>query len=234
MIPHSSEPLPSASTQPARFMTAALVMGLVAAALAFALFAWLGRGIVLGVTWPLDTAIRDGIHSMASTWLTRVMIAASLYGGPTSLVTLGVIVAAIFLWRGWHRGVLLVVLTMAGAALLDTMLKLMFGRARPAAFFDYPLPQSLSFPSGHAFFSASFLGGFAVLISGRLRNPLLRLLVWVVTIALILLIGFSRIYLGVHYPSDVLAGYAVAVVWVTAIAVGDRVASHRRHRQRTT
>jgi undecaprenyl-diphosphatase len=215
-------------------MTAALVLGLVAAALAFALFAWLGRGIVLGVTWPLDTAIRDGIHSIASTRLTRVMIAASLYGGPTSLVTLGLILAAIFLWRGWHRGVLLVVITMAGAGLLDTLLKLIFGRVRPAAFFDYPLPQSLSFPSGHAFFSASFLGGFAVLISGRLRNPLLRLLVWAVTIALILLIGFSRIYLGVHYPSDVLAGYSVAVVWVTAIAVGDRVASHRRLRQRTT
>ena len=214
-------------------MTAALALGLIAAALAFALFASLGRGIILGVTWPLDIAIRDGIHSIASTRLTRVMIAASLYGGPTSLVTIGLVLAAIFLWRGWYRGVLLVVITMAGAGLLDTLLKLMFGRTRPAAFFDYPLPQSLSFPSGHAFFSASFLGGFAVLISGRLRNPLLRLLVWVVAIALILLIGLSRIYLGVHYPSDVLAGYAVAVVWVTAIAVGDRVASHRRLRQRT-
>ena len=214
-------------------MTAAVVIGLGAAALAFALFAWLGRGIVLGVTWPLDIAIRNGIHSIASTGLTRVMIAASLYGGPTSLVTIGLVLAAIFLWRGWHRGVLLVVITMAGAGLLDTLLKLIFGRPRPASFFDYPLPQSLSFPSGHAFFSASFLGGFAVLISGRLRNPLLRLLVWTVTIALILLIGVSRIYLGVHYPSDVLAGYAIAIVWVTAIAVGDRVASRRRLRQRT-
>jgi membrane-associated phospholipid phosphatase len=49
-----------------------------------------------------------------------------------------------------------------------------------------------------------------------------------VTIGLILLIGFSRVYLGVHYPSDVLAGYAVAIVWVTAVALGDRLASHRR------
>lgn len=211
-------------------MTAALVVGLLVAALAFALFAWLGRGIVLGVTWPLDTAIRDGIHSIASTRLTRVMIAASLYGGPASLVTLGLVLAAVFLWRGWHRGVLLVVITMAGAGLLDTLLKLMFGRTRPAPFFDYPLPQSLSFPSGHAFFSASFLGGFAVLISGRIRSGALRVLLWVATVGLILLIGFSRVYLGVHYPSDVLAGYAVAVVWVTAVAIGDRLASHRRRR----
>ena len=226
----TSEPLPPRSTEPARFMTAALVIGLVAAALAFALFAWLGRGIVLGVTWPLDSAIRDAIHSNATTGLTRVMIAASRYGGPTPLVTLGLVLAAIFLWRGWHRGVLLVIITMAGAGLLDTLLKLTFGRTRPAPFFDYPLPQSLSFPSGHAFFSASFLGGFAVLISGRLRSPVLRVLVWLLAIALILLIGFSRVYLGVHYPSDVVAGYAVAVVWVTAVAIGDRVASHRRRR----
>jgi undecaprenyl-diphosphatase len=211
-------------------MTAALVVGLLLAALAFALFAWLGRGIVLGVTWPLDSAIRDGIHSMASTRLTRVMMAASLYGGPASLVTLGLVLAAGFLWRGWHRGVLLVVITMAGAGLLDTLLKLMFGRTRPAPFFDYPLPQSLSFPSGHAFFSASFLGGFAVLISGRIRSNALRVLLWVATVGLILLIGFSRVYLGVHYPSDVLAGYAVAVVWVTAVAIGDRLASQRRRR----
>jgi undecaprenyl-diphosphatase len=185
------------------------------------------------VTWPLDTAIRDTLHSMASPRLTRLMIAVSLYGGPTSLVTVGLVVAAVFLWRGWHRGVLLIVVTMAGAGLLDTLLKLAFGRTRPAPFFDYPLPQSLSFPSGHAFFSASFLGGFAVLISGRMRSPVLRILLWLLAVALILLIGFSRVYLGVHYPSDVLAGYAVAVAWVTAVALGDHVASRRHRRQAT-
>ncbi|HEX5575270.1 MAG TPA: phosphatase PAP2 family protein, partial [Gemmatimonadales bacterium] len=163
--------------------------------------------------------------------LTKVMIAASLYGGPGWLVPIGIGLAIVFLARGWHRGTLLVVVTMVGTGLLDTVLKLSFGRTRPQAFFDYPLPLSHSFPSGHAFFSASLLGGFAVLISGRIRSRVLRGVLWAVTIGLILLIGFSRVYLGVHYPSDVLAGYAAAIVWVTAVAVGDRLASHRR-RQR--
>lgn len=209
-------------------MTEALLIGLLAAAVALALFSWLGREIFLGATLPLDGMLRDWVHALASPRLTQVMIAASLYGGPGWLVPLGIALAIAFLLRGWRRGALLLVITMAGTGLLDTVLKQSFGRTRPEAFFDYPLPLSHSFPSGHAFFSASLLGGFAVLISGRIRSPALQGLLWVATIGLILLIGFSRVYLGVHYPSDVLAGYAAAVVWVTAVALGDRLASHRR------
>jgi undecaprenyl-diphosphatase len=221
----------SQSTERQRLMTEALLIGLLAAAVALALFSWLGREIFLGLTLPLDGLLRDRVHALASPQLTKVMIAASLYGGPSWLVSIGVGLAIAFLIRGWRRGALLIGVTMAGTGLLDTVLKLSFGRTRPQAFFDYPLPLSHSFPSGHAFFSASLLGGFAVLISGRIRSRLLRGLLWVVTTGLILLIGFSRVYLGVHYPSDVLAGYTAAIVWVTAVALGDRLASHRR-RQR--
>jgi undecaprenyl-diphosphatase len=115
--------------------------------------------------------------------------------------------------------------------LLNALLKQGFARTRPAPFFDYPLPASASFPSGHAFFAASCLGGLAVLVTSRVRSLALKIGLWVLTLALILLIGFSRVYLGVHYPSDVFAGYAVAVVWVTAVAVGDRMASRRKHRR---
>jgi membrane-associated phospholipid phosphatase len=229
----ASQPSSTSShpTKQQRLMTEALLIGLLTAAVALALFSWLGREIILGVTLPLDGAFRDRVHALASPGLTTVMIAASRYGGPSWLVPIGIALAVAFLIRGWHRGVLLIVVTITGTALLDAFLKQSFGRTRPEAFFNYPLPLSHSFPSGHAFFSASLLGGFAVLISGRIRSRVLRALVWVVTIGLILLIGFSRVYLGVHYPSDVLAGYAAAIIWVTAVALGDRLASHRR-RQR--
>ena len=118
--------------------------------------------------------------------------------------------------------------TLAGATLLNLLLKQTFARTRPDPFFDYPLPVSHSFPSGHAFFAASFFGGLAVLVSGRVRSSALRLAVWIVALSLVLLIGLSRVYLGVHYPSDVFAGYAAAVVWVAGVALGDRVVSHRR------
>lgn len=123
------------------------------------------------------------------------------------------------------------VITIAGAGLLDGLLKLSFARVRPAAFFDYPLPGSPSFPSGHAVFATSFFGGSAALLSARLRHRALRVVVWVVAVSLTALVGLSRVYLGVHYPSDVIAGYAIGTIWVTAIVFGDRVARYRRRRR---
>jgi undecaprenyl-diphosphatase len=223
-----TSPTPSSAAESRRRLSAALLVGLIAAALALALLSWLGREILSGDTLAIDARLREALHGLASPRLTRLMIAASLFGGPAWLAPIGVAVAMVFLLRGWRRGAVLVLVTMAGAGLLDTLLKQIFARVRPAPFFDYPLPVSHSFPSGHAFFAASFFGGLAVLVSGRVRSEVGRGLIWLVAIGLILLIGTSRIYLGVHYPSDVLAGYAAATIWVTAVAVGDRLASHRQ------
>jgi undecaprenyl-diphosphatase len=223
---------PPGPAESERLLSATLTVGLLSAAGALMLFSWLGREIVIGVTPVFDERVRAIVHSFASPAVTATMEALSTYGGPTSLTIIGVVLALVFLYRGWHRGALLVVVTMAGAGLLDVLLKQTFARTRPAAFFDYPLPASHSFPSGHAFFAASFFGGIAVLVTGRVARKSLRALVWVAAGVLIFLIGLSRVYLGVHYPSDVLAGYAAATVWVAAVAFGDRLVSHRRHRKK--
>jgi undecaprenyl-diphosphatase len=216
------------AAQSQRLLTGAIVVGLLAAGLALWLFFWLGHEILTDATPVLDDRLRSALHSRASPGLTRVMIAASRYGGPGWLAPLGVVAAIGFLARGWRRGALLVGVTMAGAGLLDSLLKLAFSRARPTAFFDYPLPLSHSFPSGHAFFAASFFGGLALLVTGRVHSRVVRWVVWLIAASLIVLVGVSRVYLGVHYPSDVLAGYAAATIWVAAVALGDRLVSHRR------
>ena len=213
-----------------RRLSAALIVGLVAAVLALLVFSWLGREVVTGVTPAMDERVRAGLHSYASPGLTQFMIAVSRFGGPSWLVPLGIVLALAFLLHGWHRGALLIIITLSGAGLLNTLLKQTFARTRPEAFFDYPLPLSQSFPSGHAIFAASVFGGLAVLLTDRIGRTSVQVLVWCVAVALILLIGGSRVYLGVHYPSDVLAGYAVAVFWVVGVALGDRIASHRRRR----
>jgi undecaprenyl-diphosphatase len=214
-----------------RLLTAALILGLLAAAGALMLLSLLGREILSGDTPAFDNNLRLAVHSLASPALTTIMRGLSLYGGPTGLTPLGLVLALTFLIKQWHRGALLVVLTMAGAGFLNVLLKQSFARERPMPFFDYPLPLSHSFPSGHAFFAASFFGGLAVLLSARIRSKGLRAAVWIGAVLLTFLIGLSRVYLGVHYPSDVLAGYAAATVWVAAVAFGDRLVSHRRRRK---
>ncbi|HEY7614174.1 MAG TPA: phosphatase PAP2 family protein [Gemmatimonadales bacterium] len=210
---------------------ATLAAGLVASALALLLFLWLGIQIRAGTPTPFDLAGRDALRSLESRTMSAIMWGASVYGAPARLSPLGLIAAAVFLARGWRRGALLVVVTLAGAWVLDTGLKLLFARARPEPVYDYyPAPSSYSFPSGHALFSVCFFGGLAVLLAHRIRSRAVQVVLWLVAGAIILLIGSSRIYLGVHYPTDVVGGYAVGVAWVTAVAFGDRLAERRRRR----
>jgi membrane-associated phospholipid phosphatase len=229
----SSLPEESGSSGTTRLLSVTLILALVAAGLAVLVFSWLGREVVTGVTPAADERLRAALHTYASPGLTGFMIVVSRIGGPSLLVPLGLVVALAFLLHGWRRGALLTVITLAGAGLLNTLLKQTFARTRPEAFFDYPLPLSQSFPSGHAIFAASVFGGLAVLLTDRISRTTLQVLVWVAAVAVILLVGISRVYLGVHYPSDVLAGYAVAVFWVVGVALGDRVARHRRRRRRS-
>jgi undecaprenyl-diphosphatase len=209
----------------------ALGIGLLAAAVALALFVVLGYQVRSGDPTAWDLTGRAWVRSLETPELSAVMWGASVYGAPLRLSPLGLVAAAAFLLRGWRRGALLVVVTLAGAWLLDTGLKTLFARARPDAFFDYyPAPRSFSFPSGHALFAVCFFGGVAVLLSHRLQSRLAWILVWAVALALIILIGVSRIYLGVHYPTDVIGGFAVGIVWVASVALGDRLAERRRLR----
>ena len=229
----SAHPPESPSVEPGSgpLVGAALGLGLLAAAVALSLFVWLGYEVRSGTPTDFDLTIRAAIRSLETARLSTVMWGASVYGAPRRLLPLSLVVAAVFLVRGWRRGALLILVTVAGAGVLDLGLKELFARARPQAYFDYyPTPESFSFPSGHALFAVCFFGGIAVLLSHRLRGVLARILTWALAFALILLIGVSRIYLGVHYPTDVIGGFAVGTVWVAAVALGDRLAQRRRLR----
>ena len=224
-----SEPIEETGGAPGPVIGLELAIGLVVALLAGALFGWLADEVLEGDTLALDNRIRHLVNQHATPALTRVMRLASIWGAPVRLGVVGALAAVVFLFRRWPRGALLVAVTLIGASLVDTGLKLLFGRERPTAFFEnYPSPTSFSFPSGHSLFATAFFGGLAVLLWRRVRTPALRGVIGVVAIAFILLIGISRVYLGVHYPSDVLGGYAAGVVWVGAVALGDRLAARRR------
>ena len=194
-----------------------LVVGLASAVVFLVLFALLAEEMLKGETRQFDDAVRQFVHAHSSTELTTIMRFLSLIGSPL-VVTMTAIAACIALWLVGHpRRAILIAVTAAGGSLLMWVTKLAFHRHRPEPFFDVHLPDSYSFPSGHAMLSFCLCLTAAALFSVRQRSRLARVAIWAFWVGLSGAIGYSRIYLGVHYPSDVLAGYLGALVWSLAV-----------------
>jgi undecaprenyl-diphosphatase len=193
------------------------------AAAALALFSWLAYKVMRGETQRLDTVIRDAVHSWASPPLTDAMWVTTHLGSPLFVIGASLIVA----WRiargGHGREAVLLLVLIIGADALQALLKPVFQRERPSAFFGYPDPTSYSFPSGHAVLSVCFYVALAAMISPRIGSRVKKAAIWAAAVLIIALIGFTRIYLGVHYASDVLAGYAAGAVWLAVVAAMNEI-----------
>ena len=197
-----------------------LIAGYVAAAAALLLFGWLARDVLRHQTIRFDEFVRGGLHGLASPGLTAFFRAITWMGSELFLVPFGALMVGWLAAAGRRHAAALLVLAALGGELLDQILKLAFRRGRPDAFFGYPLPPSYSFPSGHAMSSVCFFGVLAALLTVRMASRAKRAVTWAAAAFIALVIGMSRIYLGVHYPSDVVAGYCAAVIWVAAVRVG--------------
>ncbi len=194
-----------------------LIVGFFAAMGALVFFAWLSSEVLRGSTLQFDMLVRNHIHGIASPRLTRVMLGITQLGSLWVLLPMGALFVATLLTAGRKRAALFFVIAAAGAAAMNEIMKLYFHRRRPDAFFGYHQPRSYSFPSGHSIESACFYGVMAAILAVRIRSRAARTAVWAAAVLLAAAVGFSRVYLGVHYPTDVLAGYAGAVIWVTSI-----------------
>ena len=188
------------------------------------LFGAMAVAVVLGATDNIDAATRADINRWASPNLTVLAEGASFIGSVAFLLTLTVLTAT-GLWVGGRpRAALMLSLAFSLALILNNLVKLAFARARPEAFFGIA-PDTYSFASGHALFSACYYGVVAGLIAAHVAKDWQRAVVWVVACAIIASVGLSRIYLGVHYLTDVLAGFALAALIVCLVR---SVAAERR------
>lgn len=212
------------------YLGAWLLGGLALALCAILFFTWLASEVLEGETLAFDEGVRAFIHGHASSSLTFIMQLVTRLGSVSWLIVLGISVAVSFIVAKWWRGVALFTVAMAGAITLNITLKLIFRRVRPDSYFETPLPSSFSFPSGHALLSLCFYGIVASIIASRLSSRTARLLTWTGAALIVGFIGFSRVYLGVHYPTDVLASYAVALAWVVMVFAGDHLYGRRNER----
>ncbi len=200
-----------------------LYLGFAASAASLIFFSWLAREVLRGQSAGFDAAVRAAVHGWASPRLTIAMRAITQLGAPPFILGVG----ALIVWRlaalGRKHAAVLFVVSVIGGEALDQILKLLFHRQRPATFFGLPEPSTYSFPSGHAITSACFYGVFAAILAMRTRSAARKAGLWIFAATMAGLIGLSRIYLGVHYPSDVVAGYSAAVIWVGAVRAGYQV-----------
>ncbi|MGM0578391.1 MAG: phosphatase PAP2 family protein [Myxococcota bacterium] len=201
-------------------VTVFLGVGFVVAAVAAGVFAWVAWVVLRGHTQALDEWILQTVISWRTptlTWLARRV--TTLGNGVVLVMVLAV--ASLFLWLTRHRYSVLLLLVGGGVgSALNLVLKVIFDRPRPDLAEALSQVQSASFPSGHAMASLLVYGSVAYLVGRIQPESRLRHVTWLVAGVLVLLIGLSRIYLSVHYPSDVLAGFLAGVAWLAFVVVG--------------
>jgi undecaprenyl-diphosphatase len=185
-----------------------------AIAIAFTwLFVELASHVQSGATQTFDDAIMRWMGAHRIAWIERSLLEITALG--TGLVVMMiVIISALFLVATQHRfSAFLLLVASAGGLLLNTILKSSFDRPRPRLFDWVTNPSGSSFPSGHAMGSAIVYFTVAYLIARLEKRRWMRALTITISLLLVLLISVSRLYLGVHYPSDVLAGMVIGLAW---------------------
>lgn len=206
---------------------------------ALLLFAAIAQVVARGATHRADLAILHWLHARPSPWLDGLAVAGTALGSGAAM-WLVLLLGTIFLWGSGHRwSMLLLWIALLGGRFLNRMSKGLFDRPRPRLFGDeivlfgrtFAYPESTSFPSGHATTAMVVFGTLAYLVARLEHTRRMQGATLAAAAVIVLVIGFARVYLGVHYPSDVVAGYLAGFVWASSCALGVEVLRYFRFRR---
>jgi membrane-associated phospholipid phosphatase len=204
-----------------------LTVGLLVLGAAIVLFAVIARDVATGNALTLiDARINVWLHTHNTTQLTTLFLLVSRLHSNLgiSLVTLAI---SLYLWSKHQRyWVLTLVLAVFGGMLLNVLLKNLFTRPRPHLENPILILHTFSFPSGHTLLAVVFYGTLGAFAVSRLRDWKLRVLAVLLAISMIAFIGFSRMYLGVHYLSDVLGAFVEGLAWLALCLLGVGIIRH--------
>ena len=173
-----------------------------------------------------DVPILTRLHAASAPLWDSLMLSLTHLGGAPVMAILAGLVLAWLLYRRRNTQAAFLALAVGGAALLNLALKQLFHRARPDLWPSLTPEHDYSFPSGHAMGSLAVVAALVVLAwPTRWRWPVL-----ILGGLFVLGVGLSRLYLGVHFPSDVLAGWAASLLWVGTCAWGYHHLTQSAHR----
>ena len=205
-----------------------LTVGLLLSLGALWLFASIAKDVVHhDPITRFDVELANALHSHGSPTVLTIATSITLAGSPMVIVPLALVVGAILIRR--RQWVFLVgwLTALVGGAALDGALKILFRRPRPVWNDPWAMAHGWSFPSGHAMGSLVAYGMIAYLVIAEWPQWSVRLAVIGGVTLLVLLIGLTRLYLGVHYFSDVVGGYAAGAVWLATCISACEVARRR-------
>jgi undecaprenyl-diphosphatase len=191
-----------------------LCLAFVVALLGLVAFLQLAGAVSAGATTGMDESILRWVDAHSSAGLDGFARSVTQLGSWIVMVVMALLVS-VFLWiHGERRALALLWIGLAGVLLMDQTLKDLFARTRPDVFeWRTYRPSSYAFPSGHTLNATVGYTLFAFLVARLEKSLALRSATFAVAAALILLVGLSRVYLGVHFPTDVLAGMLVGFAW---------------------
>lgn len=191
------------------------LFGLLVSGVLLALFVHLAEEtIYLHEVDVFDNAVIWLVRSIANADVDSMMISVTYFGSGYIFSFLGPLILGFLVIIGRRREGAVLAICLAGASVLNILLKNLFERARPD-FFQVVSATGYSFPSGHAMISFCFYGMLAYILERHVHSPVIKSLIYIAAAGLVVMIGISRIYLGVHYPSDVLAGFIAGATWLS-------------------
>lgn len=183
------------------------------------------QALLLWFRDPANLSLPIGPH-----WLEIAMMDLTTLGGTAVLVTLVAVVVGFMLFAGMAGPALFTVLSIGGGTAFSQLLKIFYDRPRPDLVEHLAAIQTASFPSGHATMATLVYLTLGAMVVRLVDGHALRVYVMVVAVLLSAIVGVSRVYLGVHWPTDVLAGWALGAAWAACswlVVAGLRRLRHR-------
>lgn len=161
----------------------------------------------------LDNHILHWIHAQSTPFLDSFFLFITTLGNVEVILPVALLIMALLWYKHNTHAALLVLFGFFGAGAANFILKLLFHRQRPSFWRSAITETGYSFPSGHAMLSSAL----ALSVIAVLWNTRWRWLAIPIAAPLVLLIGLSRLYMGVHYPTDIIAGWSASFVWVMIV-----------------
>lgn len=225
---------------PDKLGAAQLAVGFLVALLATIAFGFLADRVYLQESIALDTFANPFLHSIASPFLDAVMNGITSLGSTEIVGSFFVLAIVLLLSRGRRSEALFLTVAIGGSVALNGIMKLIFERPRPRLPWAHVLPD-FSFPSGHSMSSLVFYLAVALILWATFGRRV-GIAAVIVAVATAVAVGASRIYLGYHYFSDVIGGFAAGLAWLSTVALAFEVVPRtwagrrpaRRHDRRPT